>query len=93
QPTQISHNGEGLFAGLPNPFTAARYHSLYVIRESLPPELEVTAESEDGVIMALRHKRLPIHSFQFHPESILTLAQETGQRLIENLFTEFVNRR
>ena len=56
KPARIHHDGKGLFAGLPSPFSAARYHSLYVIRESLPPELEVSAESEDGVIMALRHK-------------------------------------
>jgi anthranilate/para-aminobenzoate synthase component II len=87
----VHHDGKGVFAGLPSPFTAARYHSLYVLRESLPPELEVAAESEDGVIMALRHRTLPIETLQFHPESILTLEQELGQRLIENLFARFLD--
>jgi anthranilate synthase len=91
KPTRVHHDGKGLFTGLPNPITAARYHSLYVVRESLPAELEVAAESEDGVIMALRHKRLPIETLQFHPESILTLEQEQGQRLIENLFARFLD--
>jgi anthranilate synthase len=92
KPTRVHHDGKGVFAGLPSPFTAARYHSLYVLRESLPAELEVTAEAEDGVIMALRHRRLPIETLQFHPESILTLEQELGQRLIENLFARFLDR-
>ncbi|HKI98873.1 MAG TPA: anthranilate synthase component I [bacterium] len=91
KPTRVHHDGQGIFAGLPDPFTAARYHSLYVVRESLPPELEVAAESDDGVIMALRHKHLPITTLQFHPESILTLEQELGQRLIENLFAQFLD--
>jgi anthranilate synthase len=91
KPTRVHHDGKGVFAGLPSPFTAARYHSLYVLRESLPPELEVAAESEDGVIMALRHRTLPIETLQFHPESILTLEQELGQRLIENLFARFLD--
>ncbi|MEE8433970.1 MAG: gamma-glutamyl-gamma-aminobutyrate hydrolase family protein, partial [bacterium] len=86
KPVRVHHDGKGIFSGLPSPINAARYHSLYVLRDSLPPELEVSAESEDGVIMALRHKRLPIASLQFHPESILTLEQEMGQRLIENIF-------
>jgi anthranilate synthase len=91
KPTRVLHDGKGVFAGLPSPLNAARYHSLYVVRESLPPELEIAAESDDGVIMALRHKRLPVCSFQFHPESILTLEQELGQRLIENLFAQFLD--
>ena len=86
KPVQVHHDGKGIFSGLPSPINAARYHSLYVLRDSLPSELEVSAESEDGVIMALRHKHLPIASLQFHPESILTLEQELGQRLIENIF-------
>ena len=91
KPTRIQHDGTGLFAGLPNPITAARYHSLYVVRESLPPELEVTPESEAGVIMPRRHKRLPSVPLQFPPESILTLEQEVGQRLIETLFVRYLD--
>jgi anthranilate synthase component 2 len=78
--SQIMHNGEGLFAGLPNPFQATRYHSLMVERHSLPPELEITAEA-DGLIMGLRHRRLPVAGVQFHPESILTPA---GNDLLAN---------
>lgn len=67
----ISHNGRGLFAGLPNPLQATRYHSLIVERESLPGEFEITAEA-DGLIMGMRHRSLPVEGVQFHPESILT---------------------
>jgi anthranilate synthase len=91
KPSQIVHQGRSILSGLPSPFTAARYHSLYVKRETVPPELEVLADSDDGVIMALRHTTYPMTSLQFHPESILTLEQETGQRLIENLFTHFLD--
>ena len=90
KPSPIHHQGTSIFTGLPSPINAGRYHSLYVIRESLPPELEVVAETEQGMVMALRHKTLPIASFQFHPESILTLEQEIGQRMIENMFTRFL---
>ena len=68
----ILHDGKGLFAGLPNPFDATRYHSLIVERESLPEELEVTAWVAEGEIMGMRHRTLPIWGVQFHPESILT---------------------
>jgi anthranilate synthase len=91
KPTRVHHDGKGIFTGLPSPINAARYHSLYVVRDTLPAALEVSAESEDGVIMGLRHRRLPIESFQFHPESILTLEQELGQRIIENLFCRFLD--
>jgi anthranilate synthase len=91
KPALIHHREQSILAGLPNPFPAARYHSLFVRKEGLPPDLEILAESDDGVIMALRHRRLPIVTLQFHPESILTLEQETGQRLIENLFTRFLD--
>jgi anthranilate synthase/aminodeoxychorismate synthase-like glutamine amidotransferase len=70
----IEHNGAGIFAGIPNPFVAGRYHSLVVERESLPPEIEVTAWTAGGEVMAIAHRELPIVGLQFHPESILTEA-------------------
>jgi anthranilate synthase component II len=70
----ISHGGAGVFAGLPDPLEATRYHSLVVAREGLPDELEVTAETADGVIMGLRHRELDVEGVQFHPESVLTVA-------------------
>jgi anthranilate synthase/aminodeoxychorismate synthase-like glutamine amidotransferase len=70
----IRHRGSGVFAGLPDPLEATRYHSLVVSREGLPDELEVTAETEDGVIMGLRHRELDVEGVQFHPESVLTVA-------------------
>jgi anthranilate synthase/aminodeoxychorismate synthase-like glutamine amidotransferase len=79
--SRIHHDGTGLFAGLPSPFLATRYHSLVISPESLPPELEVTARSEDGEIMAVRHATHPVHGVQFHPESVLT---EHGYRLIDH---------
>ncbi|HXG47403.1 MAG TPA: aminodeoxychorismate/anthranilate synthase component II [Methylomirabilota bacterium] len=77
----IRHNGRDLFEGMPNPFNATRYHSLVIRRDSLPPELEITAETEEGEIMGVRHKTLPIHGVQFHPESILT---EHGRTILRN---------
>ena len=77
----ILHTGEGVFSGLPNPFEATRYHSLLVRRDSVPECLEITAETEEQEIMGLRHRELPIHGVQFHPESILTLE---GKRLLRN---------
>ena len=77
----IRHRNADLFAGLPNPFTAARYHSLIVERESLPDCLEITAETDDGLIMGLRHKTLPVYGVQFHPESFAT---DGGIRILEN---------
>ena len=68
----IFHRGDGLFRDLPNPLSVGRYHSLVVERETLPAELEVTAETEDGLVMALRHREWPLFGVQFHPESILT---------------------
>jgi len=79
--SQIFHDGRTIFAGLPNPFTATRYHSLIVAAESLPDCLEVSARSEDGVIMGLRHREFAVEGVQFHPESILT---EAGKNLLGN---------
>ena len=78
---RIHHTGKGLFKDLPSPFEATRYHSLVVDRDSLPDSLEITAELEDGTIMGLQHRTLPIHGVQFHPESI---ASEHGHRLLQN---------
>ena len=79
--SEISHDGRTLFEGLPQPFTATRYHSLMVEREGLPDCFEISAETEDGVIMGLRHKSLQVEGVQFHPESILT---KTGHDLLRN---------
>ncbi len=79
--SQVTHDGRGIFAGLPNPFTATRYHSLIVDEATLPHDLEVTARSEDGIIMGLRHRHCEVYGVQFHPESILTTE---GPRLLEN---------
>ena len=77
----IVHEGDGVFRSLPNPFEATRYHSLIVKRETLPPELEITAETAQREIMGLRHRRYPIQGVQFHPESILT---SVGKQLLSN---------
>ncbi|MEO9864188.1 MAG: aminodeoxychorismate/anthranilate synthase component II [Yoonia sp.] len=77
----MHHTGKGLFAGLPTPFEATRYHSLIVERETLPDCLEITAELDDGTIMGMQHKTLPIHGVQFHPESI---ASEHGHAMLNN---------
>jgi anthranilate synthase component II len=79
--SMVRHTGEGVMEGLPNPFEATRYHSLVVDRATLPGVLDVTAETEDGVIMGLRHRTLPIEGVQFHPESILTTE---GRALLGN---------
>ncbi|MDP2480443.1 MAG: aminodeoxychorismate/anthranilate synthase component II [Candidatus Palauibacterales bacterium] len=77
----VHHGGRGLFTGLSDPFSATRYHSLVVERATLPPELEVTAWTEDGEIMALRHRDLPVWGVQFHPEAVLT---DSGHRILAN---------
>jgi len=77
----IVHDGKGVFRGLPQKFTATRYHSLIVDRKSLPKELAVTAETADGTIMGMRHKKYKMEGVQFHPESVLT---ESGKRLLAN---------
>jgi anthranilate synthase component 2 len=81
----MHHTGKGLFTGLPTPYEATRYHSLIVERETLPEALEVTAELEDGTIMGLQHRDLPIHGVQFHPESIRS---EHGHALLQNFVNE-----
>jgi len=82
---QMHHDGASLFSGLPSPFDATRYHSLVVAREGLPDCLEVTAWLEDGTIMGLKHRDLPIHGVQFHPESI---ASEHGHKMLQNFLNE-----
>jgi anthranilate synthase/aminodeoxychorismate synthase-like glutamine amidotransferase len=77
----IKHNGKDLFAGMPNPFEATRYHSLVIERSSLPDCLEITAETEEGEIMGVKHKQYPVWGVQFHPESILT---ESGRTILRN---------
>ncbi|HEX3745217.1 MAG TPA: anthranilate synthase component I [Bryobacteraceae bacterium] len=84
KPSLVRHRGVGVFEGLPEEFQVGRYHSLYARRETFPACLEVTAETEDGVIMGLRHRELPIEAVQFHPESILTAEEGHGLRLMEN---------
>ena len=84
--SQVSHANVGVFKGLPNPFTATRYHSLVIERESIPDCLEITAWTEDGEIMGVRHKTLPIEGVQFHPESILT---EYGHELLDNFLKAY----
>ena len=79
--SEIFHHKSGLFEGIPSPFKATRYHSLIIQRSTLPACLEITAETEDGIIMAVRHKDYPIHGVQFHPESI---ASEYGHKLLGN---------
>ncbi|MGQ0774286.1 MAG: aminodeoxychorismate/anthranilate synthase component II [Pseudonocardiales bacterium] len=77
----VHHDGSGVLAGLPQPFVATRYHSLTVLPETVPDELTVTGRTESGVVMALRHRTLPVHGVQFHPESVLT---DCGHRLLAN---------
>jgi anthranilate synthase/aminodeoxychorismate synthase-like glutamine amidotransferase len=78
----VVHDGRGVFAGLSGPMQAGRYHSLVIAPDSVPPELEVAARtSDDGTIMAVRHRRYPVHGVQFHPESVLT---DDGRRLLKN---------
>jgi len=79
--SQIHHSGRGVFKGLPEPFSAIRYHSLAVERERLPQELEITAWVDDGTIMGLKHKKYPVEGIQFHPESFMT---QHGRQLLKN---------
>ncbi|MDQ6677866.1 MAG: anthranilate synthase component I, partial [Acidobacteriota bacterium] len=84
KPSAIRHNGEGVFEGLPQSIAVGRYHSLFAKRESLPACLEITAETEDGVIMGVRHRGLPIEAVQFHPESLLSAGGNYGLRMMRN---------
>lgn len=77
----VHHSNSGVLAGLPDPFTATRYHSLTVVESTIPAELEVTAHTDSGIVMAMRHRELPIHGVQFHPESVLT---QGGHRMLAN---------
>ena len=77
----IHHDGEGVFFGIPSPFEAIRYHSLVVYKEDLPNELEVTAWTESGIVMGIRHKKYDIQGIQFHPESIMT---QYGKEILGN---------
>ncbi|MBY8858803.1 aminodeoxychorismate/anthranilate synthase component II [Nocardia sp. CA2R105] len=79
--SSVFHIGAGVLAGLPDPFTATRYHSLTVLEDTLPPEIEVLGRTESGIVMAMRHRTLPIHGVQFHPESVLT---QGGHRMLAN---------
>jgi anthranilate synthase component 2 len=80
----IQHSGQGVFAGLPTPFQATRYHSLIVRRDDLPAELEVTAWTDDGLIMGMRHREFPVQGVQFHPEAIAT---DHGKQLLQNFLS------
>ena len=82
--SQIRHDGSGVFRGLPNPFTATRYHSLIVERKSLPRALQVTAETDDDIVMGMQHREYPLMGVQFHPESVLT---ESGKQLLKNFLS------
>jgi anthranilate synthase component 2 len=84
----VTHRGEGVFKGLPSPLTATRYHSLIVARDTLPADLAITAETQDGTIMGLRHKHAPIEGVQFHPESVLT---EHGKEMLANFVLQNLN--
>jgi len=77
----VHHTGTGVLEGLPSPFTATRYHSLAVVADTVPDTLEITGRTDSGVVMALRHRTLPLHGVQFHPESVLT---QGGHRLLAN---------
>jgi para-aminobenzoate synthetase component 2 len=79
--SQVYHDGVGVLTGLPSPFTATRYHSLTILPGTVPAEFEVTGRTDTGVVMAMRHRDLPIEGVQFHPESVLT---ESGHRMLAN---------
>ncbi|MEJ8548768.1 aminodeoxychorismate/anthranilate synthase component II [Brevibacillus borstelensis] len=87
--SEVFHDGKTIFAGIPSPFTAARYHSLIVEEATLPRELEVTARTAEGEIMAIRHREYPIEGVQFHPESIIT---QNGKQLLQNFLTAYAKK-
>lgn len=87
--SKVKHCADGIYAGIPQPFVAARYHSLVIDRDSLPECLEVTAETDDGVIMGVRHKTLRVEGVQFHPESVAT---PEGRKLIENFLVKYATK-
>ena len=89
----VEHSGKGVFHALPSPFRVGRYHSLFADRDTFPSCLEITAESDDGIIMAVRHRDLPIEAVQFHPESILSLERDCGLQLIENVIEMYAGAR
>jgi anthranilate synthase len=90
--SHVHHHNTGVFSGLPNPVAVGRYHSLYARKSALPAELEITAETADGIIMGVRHRTLPIEAVQFHPESMLTLAGQAGLHLVENAIRQLARR-
>ncbi|RFB28377.1 aminodeoxychorismate/anthranilate synthase component II [Brevibacillus sp. VP] len=84
--SEVLHDGKTIFASIPSPFQAARYHSLVIQEESIPEELEITARTPEGEIMAIRHRKLPIEGVQFHPESIIT---QYGKQMLKNFLTAY----
>jgi anthranilate synthase len=84
KPSKVLHHGAGVFEGLPEEIEVGRYHSLYAIPERMPDVLEVTALTEDGIVMGVKHRELPIEAVQFHPESILSAQDDTGLKLMRN---------
>jgi anthranilate synthase/aminodeoxychorismate synthase-like glutamine amidotransferase len=83
--SEIHHHGKGIYQGVENPFVATRYHSLIIERDSIPECLEITAHTDDGIIMGVRHKEHPVEGVQFHPESILT---EAGKKILDNFLKQ-----
>jgi len=83
--SQVNHQGGGVFINLPSPFTATRYHSLAVERDTVPPEIEITGSTDSGIVMSMRHTKFPIEGVQFHPESVLT---EHGHQMLANWLTQ-----
>ncbi len=89
KPSCVEHSSQGVFAGLPAKVKVGRYHSLYALRDKLPACFEITAESEDGIIMGVRHRDLPVEAVQFHPESLLSQDDNQGLRMIRNMVRNF----